>query len=102
VASLNRTLADSTTEVADLLTEVGDARIKWVEIFRDHLVVHPARRSEGAAIANQLGINVATDYPATRPGFTLWTGSWKGTDMYIYGELREAMPSVRRRWTDRL
>ena len=95
VATLNRTLGDSATEVADLLTEVGEARIKWVEIFRDRLVMHPARRSEGEAIANQLGIHVATDYPATQPGFTLWTGSWKGIDMYIYGELREAVPQVR-------
>lgn len=95
MASLNRTLGESATGVADLLTEVGEARIKWVEIFRDHLVVHPARRSEGGAIADQLGITVATDYPATRPGFTLWTGSWKGIDMYIYGELREAVPAVR-------
>ncbi|MFE7506216.1 hypothetical protein [Promicromonospora sp. NPDC057488] len=89
------TLADSAAGVSDLLAEVGDARIKWVEVFRDHLVVHPERRSEGAAIAEQLGITVATDYPATRPGFTMWTGCWNGMDMYVYGDLRGTTRAVR-------
>jgi hypothetical protein len=95
MASLSRALTDSTACAADLLAEVGDARIKWVEVFRSHLVVHPARLSEGAAIAAQLGITVATDYPVTRPGFTMWTGCWSGMDLYVYGELRRAIRSVR-------
>lgn len=88
MASLNRALAASAVGVADLLAEVGDTRIKWVEVFRDRLMVHPARRSEGAAIAAELGFTVATDYPATQPGFTIWTGRWKAMDLYIYGDLR--------------
>ena len=95
MAPLNRALADSATGVTALLREVGDSRIKWVEVFRDHLVVHPSRRSEGAAIAAQLGITVATDYPATRPGFTMWTGSWNNMDLYVYGELRGSTREVR-------
>lgn len=89
------TLADTTLSVRDLLDEVGDARVKWVEVFRDHLVLHPTQRSEGAAIAEQLGITVATDYPATRPGFTMWTGCWRGIDMYVYGDLRGSARPVR-------
>jgi hypothetical protein len=95
MAPLNRALADSAAGVATLLAEVGDARIKWVEVFRDHLVVHPARQSEGAAIAAQLGITVATDYPATRPGFTMWTGCWNDMDLFVYGELRGTTRAVR-------
>lgn len=95
MAAIAGNLASSAAGVADLLAEVGDARIKWVEVFRDHLVVHPARQSEGAAIAAQLGITVATDYPATRPGFTMWTGRWNGMDMYVYGELRGPVRAVR-------
>ena len=95
VAPLNRALADSATDVMVLLAEVGDTRIKWVEVFRDHLVVHPSRRSEGAAIAEQLGVSVATDYPATKPGFTLWTGCWNGMDLYIYGDLRGSTRAIR-------
>jgi hypothetical protein len=64
-------------------------------VFRDRLVVHPAQISEGAAIAEQLGITVATDYPASHPGFTLWTGRWKDTEMYVYAELRGSARSVR-------
>ena len=88
-------LADSAARAAALLAEVGDARIKWVEVFRDHLVVHPARLVEGADIAAQLGITVATDYPATRPGFTIWTGCWESMDMFVYGTLRGSTRAVR-------
>jgi len=88
-------LADSAAGAADLLAEVGDARIKWVEVFRDHLVVHPARLAEGAEIAAHLGITVATDYPATKPGFTVWTGRWNGMEMFVYAELRGTARSVR-------
>jgi hypothetical protein len=88
-------LADSAAGAADLLAEVGDARIKWVEVFRDHLVVHPARLVEGADIAAQLGITVATDYPATKPGFTVWTGRWNGMEMFVYAELRGTTRSIR-------
>ncbi|PUB28615.1 hypothetical protein C8K30_10335 [Promicromonospora sp. AC04] len=95
MATIAGNLADSAAGVAELLAEVGDARIKWVEVFRDHLVVHPARQSEGAAIAAQLGITVATDYPATKPGFTMWTGTWNGMDMYVYGDLRGTTRTVR-------
>jgi len=95
MAPLNRALTDSTADVAELLAEVGDTRVKWVEVFRDHLVVHPTRQSEGAQIAEQLGITVATDYPATRPGFTMWTGTWRGMDLYIYGDLRGDTRTVR-------
>ena len=85
-------LAGSAAAVTEVLAEVGDARIKWVEVFRDRLVVHPERRSEGAEIAAQLGVTFAADYPATRPGFTLWTGRWNGTDISVYGELRLRLP----------
>lgn len=95
MATIAGNLAGSAAGVAHLLAEVGDARIKWVEVFRDHLVVHPARQSDGAAIAAQLGITVATDYPATRPGFTMWTGRWNGMDIYVYGELRGPVRAVR-------
>jgi hypothetical protein len=95
MATIAGNLTDSAAGVAALLAEVGDTRIKWVEVFRDHLVVHPARQSEGAAIAAQLGITVATDYPATQPGFTMWTGRWNGMDMYVYGDLRGSTRAVR-------
>lgn len=88
MATIAGSLADSAAGAAELLAEVGDARVKWVEVFRDHLVVHPARLIEGADIAAQLGITAATDYPATRPGFTVWTGRWNGMDMFVYGALR--------------
>jgi hypothetical protein len=88
-------LADSAAGASELLAELGDARVKWVEVFRDHLVVHPARITDGAAIAAQLGITVATDYPATQPGFTLWTGRWRGMEMYVYAELRGTARPVR-------
>lgn len=89
-------LAESAAGASDLLAEVGDARVKWVEVFRDHLVVHPAQLREGADIAAQLGITVATDYPATQPGFTIWSGRWRNTDMFVYGELRGSARPVRR------
>lgn len=95
MATIAGSLAESAAGAADLLAEVGDARIKWVEVFRDHLVVHPARLTEGAEIAAQLGITVATDYPATKPGFTVWTGCWHGMDMFVYGELRGTARPVR-------
>ncbi|MFD6141778.1 hypothetical protein [Promicromonospora sp. NPDC060271] len=95
MAPLNRALADSATGVAALLAEVGDTRVKWVEVFRDRLVVHPARQSEGAVIAAQLGITVATDYPATTPGFTMWTGRWNDLDLFVYSELRGTTRVVR-------
>ena len=88
-------LAISAAGVSELLAEVGDARVKWVEVFRDHLVVHPDRLSEGADIAAQLGITTATDYPATRPGFTIWTGTWRNMDTFVYGELRRTARPVR-------
>ncbi|MFC8796403.1 hypothetical protein ACFT1B_34470 [Streptomyces griseoincarnatus] len=95
MATIAGSLADSAAGASDLLAEVGDARVKWVEVFRDHLVVHPARLTEGADIAAQLGITVATDYPATKPGFTIWSGRWKGMEMFVYGELRGAARPVR-------
>lgn len=95
MATIAGNLADSAVGVRALLEEIGDARVKWIEVFRDHLVVHPTRRSEGAAIAAQLGITVATDYPATRPGFTMWTGCWNDMDLYVYGDLRGSTREVR-------
>lgn len=95
MATIAGSLADSAAGARALLAEVGDARIKWVEVFRDHLVVHPARLTEGAEIAAQLGITVATDYPATRPGFTIWTGRWREMDMFVYGALRGSARPVR-------
>lgn len=95
MATIAGSLARSAAGAADLLAEVGDARIKWVEVFRDHLVVHPARLTEGAEIAAQLEITVATDYPATKPGFTVWTGCWRGMDMFVYSELRGSARPVR-------
>lgn len=95
MATIAGSLANSAAGASELLAEVGDARVKWVEVFRDHLVVHPARLGEGADIAAQLGITVATDYPATQPGFTIWTGRWRGMEMYVYGELRGSARPVR-------
>ena len=77
MATIAGSLADSAAVASDLLAEVGDARVKWVEVFRDRLVVHPARLTEGADIAAQLELIAATDYPATKPGFTIWSGRWR-------------------------
>lgn len=88
-------LADSAAGVMALLAEIGGMQVKWVEVFRDRLVVHPARRSEGAAIAALLGVTVATDYPTTTPGFTLWTGHWNGIDVHVYGDLRGTARTIR-------
>lgn len=78
-----------------LLAEVGETRVKWVEVFRDRLVVHPERMSEGADIAARLGIMACTDYPSTRPGFTVWSGRWRDLDLFVYAELRGASRAVR-------
>lgn len=88
-------LADSAAGASDLLAVLGDARVKWVEVFRDRLVVHPARLTEGADIAAQLEITTATDYPATKPGFTIWSGRWRDMEMFVYGELRGSARPVR-------
>ncbi|MCP2265039.1 hypothetical protein ACFQHV_11660 [Promicromonospora thailandica] len=88
-------LATSAAGMSELLAQIGDERVKWVEVFRDRLVVHPERMSDGADIAAQLGITTATDYPATRPGFTVWTGRWQELDMFVYSELRGAARTVR-------
>ncbi|MFI6424779.1 hypothetical protein [Promicromonospora sp. NPDC050880] len=88
-------LTASAAGASALLEEIGDARVKWVEVFRDHLVVHPEQLSEGAAIAAQLEITSATDYPATRPGFTIWTGYWRGMETFVYGELRRTARPLR-------
>lgn len=37
----------------------------------------------------------ATDYPATQPGFTMWTGRWRHMDTFVYGELRGTARPVR-------
>lgn len=95
MATIAGSLAESAAGASALLAMVGDARVKWVEVFRDRLVVHPARLSEGAVIAAELEITAATDYPATKPGFTIWSGRWRDMEMFVYGELRGSARQVR-------
>lgn len=97
--ALTSTLADSAGAASALLEELGDERVKCVEVYRDRLLVHPLRLPDGAALAESLSLPHYLDVPGTTPGYSMWRGVWNGWDVHVFGALRGAPDAaVVRRW----
>ncbi|WP_125775464.1 hypothetical protein [Antribacter gilvus] len=88
------TLADSAEAASTLLAELGDDRVKCVEVYRDRLMVHPLRLPDGASLAEALSLPHYLDVPGTTPGYSMWRGAWNGWDVHVFGELRTPAGAV--------
>lgn len=79
-------------DVIDLLRHV---RADWIEVLTvtpERVCLQPWHLDDGESIARALGLDHAIDQRMMEPGYTLWTGTWRGVEVQVRGALRAGVP----------
>ncbi|WP_369373461.1 hypothetical protein AB1046_06295 [Promicromonospora sp. Populi] len=93
---MNPIASQSVTErLGDVIDLLRHVRADWIEVLTvtpDRVTLQPWHLDDGESIARSLGLDHAIDQRMLDPGYTLWTGTWRGVEVQVRGALRAGVP----------
>jgi predicted nucleic acid-binding protein len=95
---VNSLASQSVTErLGDVIDLLRHVRADWIEVLtvtHERVTLQPWHLDDGENIARALGLDNAIDQRMLEPGYTLWTGTWRGIEVQVRGTLRTAGPVI--------